>query len=76
MAPGEELIYSATLMSERAGAIHEQVERVANSETFRNAEVLRRLLKFLAEKSIAGEADVPFFSISGSAQRAAPLPAW
>jgi hypothetical protein len=28
-----------------------------NSETFRNAEVLRRLLKFLAEKSIAGESN-------------------
>ena len=34
-----------------------EVERVLNSATFRNAEVLRRLLKFLAEKSIAGEAD-------------------
>jgi len=56
MTPGDELIYSPTLMSEQAGAVHEQVERVANSETFRNAEVLRRLLKFLAEKSIAGEA--------------------
>lgn len=34
-----------------------QVERVLNSTTFRNSEVLRRLLRFLAEKSIAGEAD-------------------
>jgi hypothetical protein len=34
-----------------------EVERVLNSATFRNAEVLRRLLKFLAEKSIAGETD-------------------
>ena len=57
MTHGEELIYSPTLMSEQAGAVHEQVERVANSETFRNAEVLQRLLKFIAEKSIAGEAD-------------------
>jgi len=44
-------------MSEQTGSIHAQVERVANSETFRNAEVLQRLLKFIAEKSIAGEAD-------------------
>jgi hypothetical protein len=34
-----------------------QVERVLNSATMRNAEVLRRLLRFLAEKSLAGEAD-------------------
>ena len=34
-----------------------QVERVMHSATFRNAEVLRRLLKFIAEKSIAGETD-------------------
>jgi hypothetical protein len=33
------------------------VDRVLNSATFRNAEVLRRLLRFLAEKSIAGETD-------------------
>ncbi len=34
-----------------------QVERVLNSAALRNAEVLRRLLRFLAEKSLAGEAD-------------------
>jgi hypothetical protein len=44
-------------MSELAGAVHAEVERVVNSTTFRNAEVLRRLLRFLAEKSIAGEAE-------------------
>ncbi len=38
-------------------AAYAQVERVLNSTTFRNTEVLRRLLKFLALKSIAGEAD-------------------
>ena len=38
-------------------AIYTQVERVLNSATFRNAGVLRRLLKFLAEKSIAGETE-------------------
>lgn len=34
-----------------------QVERILHSEEFRNSEVLRRLLRFLAEKSISGEAD-------------------
>jgi hypothetical protein len=34
-----------------------QVERILHSEEFRNCEVLRRLLKFLAEKSASGEAD-------------------
>lgn len=34
-----------------------QVERILQSETFRNSEALRRLLRFLAEKSISGEAD-------------------
>jgi hypothetical protein len=34
-----------------------EIERILHSETFRNSEVLRRLLRFLAEKSIAGEAD-------------------
>lgn len=35
----------------------EQVARILQSETFRTSEVLRRLLKFLADKSFAGEAD-------------------
>src|SRR5436305_424970 len=34
-----------------------QVDRVLNSAALRNAEVLRRLLKYLAEKSLAGQAD-------------------
>lgn len=34
-----------------------QVERIVHSDTLRNAEALRRLLKFLAEKSASGEAD-------------------
>ena len=34
-----------------------QVERILHSDTFRNSEVLRRLLRFLADKSISGEAD-------------------
>src|SRR5580658_10494522 len=35
----------------------EQVTRILQSETFRSSEVLRRLLKFLADKSLCGEAD-------------------
>ena len=33
------------------------IDRILDSETFRKSEILRRLLSFLAEKSIAGEAD-------------------
>ncbi len=35
----------------------EQVERVIQSDTFRAAGVLRRLLRYLADKAFAGEAD-------------------
>src|SRR5512142_1237755 len=35
----------------------EEVERILHSDTFRNSDVLRRLLRFLADKSISGEAD-------------------
>ena len=34
-----------------------EVHRVLQSDTFRSSDVLRRLLRFLADKSIAGEAD-------------------
>ena len=34
-----------------------QVDRILHSDTLRTSEVLRRLLKFLAEKSLSGEAD-------------------
>ena len=34
-----------------------QLERILHSDTFRHSEVLRRLLRFLAEKSLSGEAD-------------------
>src|SRR5207253_27236 len=33
------------------------VERILHSDTFRHSDVLRRLLRFLADKYIAGEAD-------------------
>ena len=34
-----------------------QLERILKSDTFRGSAVLRRLLKFLADKAVAGEAD-------------------
>jgi hypothetical protein len=37
--------------------IQSQVDRILRSEDLRGSDVLRRLLKFLAEKSISGEAD-------------------
>lgn len=40
-----------------AQATELQVERILRSETFRNAEGLRRLLQFLAERLTAGNAD-------------------
>ncbi len=39
------------------GEVSAQVERILRSEAFRNAEALRRLLRFLAEKSLSGEAE-------------------
>ncbi len=38
-------------------ALQLQVDRILHSDELRSSEVLRRLLKFLAEKSLAGEAD-------------------
>lgn len=37
--------------------ILDQIERIVHSDELRGSEVLRRLLKFLAEKSVCGEAD-------------------
>jgi len=39
------------------GIYTEAVNRVIQSETFRNSEALRQLLSYLADKTIAGEAD-------------------
>ena len=38
-------------------AVREQVDRLLASDTLRASEVLRRLLRFLADKTFAGEAD-------------------
>jgi hypothetical protein len=53
LSPGEAL--HAHLAGDRS--LLEQVERILHSEELRGSEVLRRLLKFLAEKSASGEAD-------------------
>ena len=41
----------------RDEAITAEVERILESNTFRNSDALRRLLKFLADKMLSGEAD-------------------
>jgi hypothetical protein len=51
------MLRSAYTMLTDVEALQAQVERLLNSATFRNAEVLRRLLKFLADKSVTGETD-------------------
>jgi hypothetical protein len=38
-------------------AVEDQIERILHSEELRGSEVLRRLLRFLADKSASGEAD-------------------
>lgn len=40
-----------------AEPIQQQVDRIVHSEQFRSSEVLRRLLTFLTDRAIAGEAD-------------------
>lgn len=41
----------------RDAAVLAEVERILESDTFRNSDALRRLLKFLADKMLSGEAD-------------------
>jgi hypothetical protein len=43
-------------MEVAAEAVHAQVERLVQSKTFETSEVHRRLLQYLAERTIAGEA--------------------
>jgi hypothetical protein len=43
-------------MTSTQGGMLGQVERIAHSDTLRNAEALRRLLRYLGEKSASGEA--------------------
>lgn len=44
-------------MEVRDDALATEVDRILDSDTFRNSEALRRLLRFLADKRLAGEAD-------------------
>src|SRR5581483_7275058 len=44
-------------MEVRDDPLSTEVERILDSNTFRNSEALRRLLRFLADKRLAGEAD-------------------
>lgn len=44
-------------MEVRDDALAAEVERILQSDTFRNSEALRRLLRFLADKRLSGEAD-------------------
>ncbi len=44
-------------MEVRDDAVAAEVERILDSNTFRNSEALRRLLRFLADKRLSGEAD-------------------
>src|SRR5215469_13583411 len=41
----------------RDEAVSAEIERILESNTFRNSDALRRLLRFLAEKMFSGEAD-------------------
>jgi hypothetical protein len=41
----------------REESSHAEIDRILHSDTFRNSDVLRRLLRFLADKTISGEAD-------------------
>jgi len=43
--------------STMAEPLREQIDRIVHSEQFRSSEVLRRLLSFLTEKALSGEAD-------------------
>src|SRR5579871_5040088 len=44
-------------MEVRDDALAAEVERILESDTFRNSDALRRLLRFLADKRLSGEAD-------------------
>src|ERR1700733_12491221 len=51
-----DVIILFTVTSTQQGMLG-QVERIAQSETLRSSEALRRLLRFLGEKSASGQAD-------------------
>jgi hypothetical protein len=47
----------ATAVPNRTEAARDQVDRILGSNTFHASDVLRRLLRFLADKTFAGAAD-------------------
>jgi hypothetical protein len=57
LVPARNRMMLAEISVAEIDGVNAQVERILHSEDFRSSEVLRRLLKFLAEKSISGEAD-------------------
>jgi hypothetical protein len=44
-------------MLARDDLIQAEIDRIMQSDAFRNSDVLRRLLRFLADKCMSGEAD-------------------
>src|SRR5690349_7826632 len=56
-SPISPVVQSTTPMTGTDRGLLPEVEQILQSEAFRNAEGLRRLLRFLAEKTAAGEAD-------------------
>ena len=44
-------------MGAESGIVKEQIERLLHSKTFETSEVHRRLLNYLADKTLSGEAD-------------------
>src|SRR5215467_13664167 len=40
-----------------AGAVRQQIDRLIQSKTFQNTEVHRRLLQYLADRTLSGDAD-------------------
>ena len=54
---GGQQVFSAQPAQVPPDAFEAALERVLESRTFRNSDALRRLLRFLADKMLAGEAD-------------------
>jgi hypothetical protein len=52
----EAVVYNLSMLQGREDA-RAEIERILESETFHSSVVLKRLLKFLADKTLSGEAD-------------------
>jgi hypothetical protein len=53
----QSLSFSVAELTPGMEAVREQVDRILASDTLRNSDVLRKLFRFLAEKTFSGEAD-------------------